>query len=160
MNNLQGALHSSSVRILPPSIHASILFDQRSPVNVEKSFWEAEYLVPNCTPLIVVSLITRRDLTSNAISSLPDGVFKGMTNLFYLYVLAKRICPSIHPSSLPSIYPSSLPSIHPFIHPSIHPSTERFHMTSRRPYWCSKTIKRRPRWCSKPILWELNSFLM
>ena len=21
---------------------------------------------------------------------------------------------------------------------------ERFHMTSRRPYWCSKTIKRRP----------------
>ena len=26
---------------------------------------------------------------------------------------------------------------------------ERFRMTSRRPYWCSK-----------PILWELNSFLM
>ena len=112
MNNLQGALHSSSVRILPPSIHASILFDQRSPVNVEKSFWEAEYLVPNCTPLIVVSLITRRDLTSNAISSLPDGVFKGMANLFYLYVLAKRICPSIHPSSLPSIHPSIHPSIY------------------------------------------------
>ena len=38
MNNLYGALHSSSVRILPPSIHASILFDQRSPVNVEKKF--------------------------------------------------------------------------------------------------------------------------
>ena len=37
---------------------------------------------------------------------------------------------------------------------------ERFHMTSRRPYWCSKTIIRRPCWCSKPILWELNSFLM
>ena len=73
---------------------------------LKKSFWEAEYLVPNCTPLIVVSLITRRDLTSNSISSLPDGVFKGMTNLFYLYVLAKRICPSIHPSSLPSIHPS------------------------------------------------------
>ena len=119
---------------------------------LKKSFWEAEYLVPNCTPLIVVSLITRRDLTSNAISSLPDGVFKGMTNLFYLYVLAKRICPSIHPSSLPSIHPST--------HPSIHPSIERFHMTSRRPYRCSKTIKRRPFWCSKPILWELNSFLM
>ena len=115
---------------------------------LKKRFWEAEYLVPNCTPLIVVSLITRRDLTSNAISSLPDGVFKGMTNLFYLYVLAKRICPSIHPSSLPSI------------HPSIHPSIERFHIASRRPYWCSKTIKRRPCWCSKPILWELNSFLM
>ena len=92
---------------------------------MKKSFWEAEYLVPNCTPLIVVSLITRRDLTSNVISSLPDGVFKGMTNLFYLYVLAKRICPSIHPSSLPSIHPSSLPSIHPFIHPSIHPSIYR-----------------------------------
>ena len=119
---------------------------------MKKSFWEAEYLVPNCTPLIVVSLITRRDLTSNAISSMPDGVFKGMTNLFYLYVLAKRICPSIHPSSLPSIHPST--------HPSIHPSIERFHMTSRRPYRCSKTIKRRPFWCSKPILWELNSFLM
>ena len=73
---------------------------------LKKRFWEAEYLVPNCTPLIVVSLITRRDLTSNSISSLPDGVFKGMTNLFYLYVLAKRICPSIHPSSLPSIHPS------------------------------------------------------
>ena len=36
----------------------------------------------------------------------------------------------------------------------------RFHMTSLRPYCCSKTIKRRPCWCSKPILWELNSFLM
>ena len=35
-----------------------------------------------------------------------------------------------------------------------------FHMTSRRPYWCSKTINRRPCWCPKPILWELNSFLM
>ena len=83
---------------------------------LKKSFWEVEYLVPNCTPVIVVSLITRRDLTSNAISSLPDGVFKGMTNLFYLYVLAKRICPSIHPSSLPSIHPSTHPSIHPSIY--------------------------------------------
>ena len=35
-----------------------------------------------------------------------------------------------------------------------------FHMTSRRPYWFSKTIKRRPCWCAKPTLWELNSFLM
>ena len=35
-----------------------------------------------------------------------------------------------------------------------------FHMTSRRPYWCPKTIKRSPCWCPKPILWELNSFLM
>ena len=33
-------------------------------------------------------------------------------------------------------------------------------MTSRRPYWCPKTMKRRPCWCPKPILWELNSFLM
>ena len=31
-------------------------------------------------------------------------------------------------------------------------------MTSRRPYWCPKTMKRRPCWCPKPILWELNSF--
>ena len=33
-------------------------------------------------------------------------------------------------------------------------------MTSRRPYWCPKTMKRRPCWCPKPILWELHSFLM
>ena len=33
-------------------------------------------------------------------------------------------------------------------------------MTSRRPYWCPKTMKRRPCWCPKPILRELNSFLM
>ena len=35
-----------------------------------------------------------------------------------------------------------------------------FHMTSRRPYWCPKTMKRRLCWCPKPILRELNSFLM
>ena len=32
-------------------------------------------------------------------------------------------------------------------------------MTSRRPYWCPKTINRRPCWCPEPILWELSSFL-
>ena len=37
---------------------------------------------------------------------------------------------------------------------------ECFHMTSRRPYWCPKTMKWRPCWCPKPILWELNSFFM
>ena len=37
---------------------------------------------------------------------------------------------------------------------------ECFHMTSRRPYWCPKTMKRKPCWCPKPVLWELNSFLM
>ena len=37
---------------------------------------------------------------------------------------------------------------------------ERFHMTSRRRYLCSKTMKRRPCWCAKLILLELNSFLM
>ena len=31
---------------------------------------------------------------------------------------------------------------------------------SRRPYWCSKTMKQRPCWCSKSVLWELNSFQM
>ena len=40
------------------------------------------------------------------------------------------------------------------------PPMECFHMTSRRPYWCPKTMKRRPCWCPKPVLWELNSFLM
>ena len=34
---------------------------------------------------------------------------------------------------------------------------ECFHMTSRRPYWCPKTMEQRPCWCSKPILWELHS---
>ena len=43
---------------------------------------------------------------------------------------------------------------------SVQRTIERFHMTSRRPYRCSETIKRRPCWCSKPILWELISFLM
>ena len=42
---------------------------------------------------------------------------------------------------------------------SVQRTIERFHMTSRRPYRCSETIKRRPCWCSKPILWELISFL-
>ena len=37
------------------------------------------------------------------------------------------------------------------------PSCEFLTMTTRRPFWCSKTIKRRP-W--RPTLWELNSFLM
>ena len=35
-----------------------------------------------------------------------------------------------------------------------------FHMTSRRPYCCPKTMKRRPCWCPKVVLWELNSFVM
>ena len=33
---------------------------------------------------------------------------------------------------------------------SVQRTIERFHMTSRRPYRCSETIKRRPCWCSKP----------
>ena len=36
---------------------------------------------------------------------------------------------------------------------------ECFHMTSRRPYWCPKTMKQRPCCCLKPVPWELNSFL-
>ena len=42
---------------------------------------------------------------------------------------------------------------------NVKKAIECFHMTSRRPYWCPKTIKRRP-CCSKPVLWELISFLM
>ena len=42
----------------------------------------------------------------------------------------------------------------------LYPFIECFQMTSRRPYWCPKTMKRRPCWCPKPVLWELNSFLM
>ena len=37
-------------------------------------------------------------------------------------------------------------------------SMECFHMTSRRPYWCPKTMKRRPCWSPKPIFWELELF--
>ena len=37
---------------------------------------------------------------------------------------------------------------------------ECFHITSRRPYWCPKTMSRRPCWCSKLVLLELNSFLV
>ena len=33
-------------------------------------------------------------------------------------------------------------------------------MTSRRQYWCTKTMKWRPCWCPKPILWEWNFFLL
>ena len=33
-----------------------------------------------------------------------------------------------------------------------------FHMTSRWPYWCPKTMKRRPCLCPKPVLWKLNFF--
>ena len=43
---------------------------------------------------------------------------------------------------------------------SIAWSIECFHMTSRRPYWCPKTMEWRPScWCAKPVLWELSSFL-
>ena len=35
---------------------------------------------------------------------------------------------------------------------------ELFYMTSRQPYWYSKTMKLRACWCCKSILWELNSF--
>ena len=37
---------------------------------------------------------------------------------------------------------------------------ERFHMTSQRPFWCSKTKKRRPCWCTKLNPWELNFIFM
>ena len=37
-------------------------------------------------------------------------------------------------------------------------SMECFHMTSRPPYWCPKTMKRRPCWSPKPIFWELELF--
>ena len=36
---------------------------------------------------------------------------------------------------------------------------ERFHVTSRRPYWCSKTIKRRPCWCSNQSSGSWSLFL-
>ena len=45
-------------------------------------------------------------------------------------------------------------------HSGLVHTIECFHMTSRRPYWCPKTMKRRPCWCTKPILRELHSFLL
>ena len=48
----------------------------------------------------------------------------------------------------------------PFNYVTLNQDMECLHMTSRRPYWCPKTMKRWPCWCPKPILWELNSFLM
>ena len=33
---------------------------------------------------------------------------------------------------------------------------EPFHMTSQRPYWCSKTKKRWPCWCTKLNPWEVS----
>ena len=43
---------------------------------------------------------------------------------------------------------------------SVRRVIDRFLMTSRRPYWCSKTKKRQSYWCTKPILRELNSIFM
>ena len=37
--------------------------------------------------------------------------------------------------------------------------TERFHVTSRRPFWHSKTKKPQPYWCIKSVVWEFKSFL-
>ena len=42
----------------------------------------------------------------------------------------------------------------------MEPVSRVFHMTSRWPFWCPKTMKRRPCCCTKPILCEFNSFLM
>ena len=40
------------------------------------------------------------------------------------------------------------------------PRIDRFHMTSRRPCWCTKTKEWRPYWCTRLTLWELNSIFM
>ena len=37
---------------------------------------------------------------------------------------------------------------------------ECFHLTSRRPCWCSQTKERRPCWCPQQVIWVLNSILM
>ena len=34
------------------------------------------------------------------------------------------------------------------VHVASHSSIDRFHLTSRRPYWCTKTMKWRPYWCT------------
>ena len=79
-----------------------------------------------------------------------------------------------HPPTRPSLYTklslsifsgfnlcSSLPSIATNDRKQFQClNIECFHMTSRRPYWCPKTMKRWPCWCPKPVLWELNSFLV
>ena len=37
---------------------------------------------------------------------------------------------------------------------------DRFHLTSRRPYWCTKQWKRRPCWCTEKHPLGIDTFLM
>ena len=56
-----------------------------------------------------------------------------------------------------SIHSTPLPVKAPVLNSLV---IERFHMTSLRPYWCSKTKKRRPYWCTKPSHRELKSIFI
>ena len=71
---------------------------------------------------------------------------KLVENLQHLYITTEKNLTSNHSLNLKSL--------------GFSVSIECFHKTSRRPFWCPKTMKQRPCWCPKPVLWELNSFLM
>ena len=61
-------------------------------------------------------------------------IFKGHKSLEYWYLV-------IHLTSVSTIsYAESNGGIFSLI--------DRFHLTSRRPYWCTKTMKWRPYWCT------------
>jgi len=59
-----------------------------------------------------------------------------------------------HNAPLASLWMSNCRSICKSVYTYNTVTIECFHMTSRRPYWCPKTMKRRPCWCPKPVPWE------
>ena len=85
-----------------------------------------------------------------------DLVVKGCNQLFYCTVKWKKDVDSLFVTD----YWERIWYFNIFFNMLWLAAIECFHMTSRRPYWCSKTMKRRPCWCPKPSLRELNSFLM
>ena len=44
------------------------------------------------------------------------------------------------------------------IFPRVLPRFDGFHMTSRRPYWCTKTKEWRPYWCTRLTLLEIELY--
>ena len=114
-----------------------------------------ESLVPVCA---VCNCCFKKVFHCNGIVS------KTLMRRKYSAIFIFLFCNTSQVFSLPVSFNSShnliIPSLAILFLNSSFPPVDRFHMTSRRPYWCTKTMKRRPCWCPKPILWELNSFLM
>ena len=62
------------------------------------------------------------------------------------YIITNEIPGELSPENMISshVKRSLLLWLHNKSRPSQQKAIERFHMTSRRPYWCSKTMKRQP----------------